>query len=343
MSTSPHICCADCDILSDDFNRANGGPGCLWEPRHGNWSVNNQLLHENGTPGALIVARRQPPDLGFLIGAETPQVASGAAYRLIANYVDDDNYQFAEYAFTATELTMRLHRRTNGSDGDPLVSRTWNASMVGNEQSFGLYLSPKLFWATQKYPPYQVWVTNPSLFTAGYGSGLGNGAAIALDYDNFLLRQNGDVLSGCTKVACRCDDFPLPMDLTARCTLAGGLAACEAIDVPLRAHITGSPNFSGGEWYGSAETDCSDCNIYQDPITLYVTFRCDCQGDGRRYSIWVKGVCGLFETEGSACELSASHGPNGATILFEIYNWLDGGYCIGQSGWMSGVQVSVTG
>jgi hypothetical protein len=341
MATSPHICCPDsCLILFDDFNRS--AVGCLWDDRQGNWSINTNRLRESGNSGALIIAQRQVPELSFSVSVETPSVPENAKYRVIVNYVDDDNYHFAEFEFLSNTLKIRLYKRSGGSNS-LLLERSWNdVNVIDMEESFGVCLSEKIFWASQKYDPYQVWITNPTLHSGGYRAGLGNGAGIQIEYDNFYLEETGDTRSGCVKCSCRCNDVPLPMNLTAHCTFSGGFAACDPVSVPLQAITPGSPEFSQGEWYGSATVDCSDCPGPLESFDVYVRFQCGActENASRQYQVWASGYSG----SGTACEVPEGVTCDPLSIPFEtIVGFLnEGGACSEQSGDRVDLDIEIT-
>jgi hypothetical protein len=346
MATSPYGCCPNCLIFTDNFNRETG-LGCQWDTRQGSWSIAQNRLEQSGSAGAIALAHRRSTGLGFVVIADTPDVPDGSKYRLIANYVDDNNYHFAEYEFTSTHLTMRLYKRINGDNGVPLEERTWPADFTGGEQAFDLILSHKIFLAGQKYSPYQIWRPNPTLLVDGYGAGLGNGEDEPIKYDNFSLSENGDIHEGCLKGGCRCDDIPLPMELTAECTFVGSLAGCNPtsgpISVSLLAVDENSPTFGDYdlEWYGHTVVSCPNCAQSVDPFDLYLRFHCTCvPGDNtKRFAIDAWGGPGGADDD-TTCESSATCDSFSAS--FRLYDWHRGGACSGQSGDTSDLCVEVT-
>lgn len=344
MGISPYVCCPDsCYVTSDDFNRPDSTDlGCWWRERSGNWSVHTNRLRESGNAGALVIAETPAPEISFRVSAQSPNVPAGAVYRVVANYLDDNNYHFAEFEFPTGRLIVRLYKRSGGVN-TKLKERQWDVNMVGNPQELGVCFTEKIFSAGQKYEPYMAWITNPVPIQGGYRAGLGNGGGVQIEYDDFRLDEHYDTNPDCLICVCRCDDFPLPMDLTARCTFSGGLGDCQPVDVPLQAVVPSEGWESNEQWYGWATVDCSDCPDPLDPFTLHVIFRCEspCGGDPDKH-FWVWAWATDVGGDGTACNLPGGLNCDPVSIPFEkISPWSEGGYCSGQSGDSTDLEIEV--
>jgi len=341
MNTSPYVCCPDCLALADDFQRAT--LGCQWNQRSGSWSISSDRLREAGNEDALIILQRAVSDLSFLAWASTPNVPTGSIYRVIVNYVDDDNYHFAEFEFTSSQLTIRLCKRAGGSNST-LKERSWDVNMVGSPQSFGVCFTEKIFSAGQAYEPYMLWITDPTPHDGGYRAGLGNGANVQIEFDEFWLSEHLDTNVDCTYCVCRCDAVPLPMTLTAHVTFKNSLAACDPVDVTLEAIRSGSPEpgWEQGQWYGTATVDCSECNQPIDPFDLQITFRCGCDGDPSR-PFWLRVQDDdALGGDSAVCSRADAFTCDPLSIMFDVYGWIEGGYCSAQSGDAGDLEIEIT-
>jgi hypothetical protein len=215
MSTSPYTCCSQCLVLFDHFSRDE--LGCDWREFQGDWSLADGALQESGTNDALVVAWRSATDLSFWIIATIPEVVENAVYRVIANYVDPNNYHVAEFNFTTTTLSIRLYKRSGGNNGDP-TTKSYNVNWVGDPGELVVCLSEKVFQA--QFDPevsidqlYAACTSDVSLHAEGYQAGLGNGSAHAIEYSSFLFQETGYTVEGCLTCYCKCPCDPLLKDL----------------------------------------------------------------------------------------------------------------------------------
>lgn len=344
MNTSPYVCCPGCLALADDFQRAT--LGCQWSQRSGSWSISSDRLVESGNDDAVIIAQRAVSDMSFRVVASIPNVPSGAIYRAIVNYVDDDNYHFAEIDFTSGALTIRLCKRSGGSNST-LKERSWDGSMVGSPQSVGVCFTEKIFSAGQEYEPYMLWITDPTPHDGGYRAGLGNGANVEIEFDDFWLSEHLDTNADCAYCVCRCDNVPLPMTLTAHVTFKNSLEDCEPVEVTLeaiRSTANPEPDWEQGQWYGTATVDCSNCTDPIDPFELQITFRCDpnCDEDpGGPYWLRVQDNDALAGDSALCCNVAALT-CDPLSIKFDVVGWIEGGYCSAQSGDAADLEIEIT-
>lgn len=122
---NPTCCCGGCDVLTDDFNRANNDdPGANWDEVGGDWDIlDNQL---NGvSEGVLITTRRQQSpkrgstyNLRFTVELIDFPASGTKEWKVICGYVDPTNFDWIEFAYVAAtgDLTPTFYRRTAGVD-----------------------------------------------------------------------------------------------------------------------------------------------------------------------------------------------------------------------------------
>lgn len=296
MHTSLYVCCLDCLIFSDNFQRAE--LGCQWETVQGSWSILNQRLRESGNAGALAVPYRAAGEQSFYVLGHTPELVNGAVYRVIGNYVDSDNYYFAEFAFSTTEIQVRTYRRAAGND-DLLKSDSWNVNWLGWSGQFLICLSHQSFLA--EFNPdashderYAVCQGAPSLYTLGYRAGLGNGGSVPVEYDSFIFQETGYTKEGCPTCYCKCPCDPILKTL--KMTLSS--PDCPAID-----GCTWDLVRQGFEsvWI------CDDTNPTCVGLTgvLRASLACDSEAEGEgceKYRLWFSWVTSDCPVTAGDCE-----------------------------------------
>jgi hypothetical protein len=188
--------------------------GCQWDLRQGDWSVEDQRLTESGNEDALVVARREVPNLSFYVAVSIPSVIADAKYRVIVNYVDDGNYQVVEFHFSTTTLTIGLYQRSSGANPDLVASDSWQVNWVDTAGQLIVCLSETVFLG--RFEPgvshddlYATCKASPDLHANGYKAGLGNGGSVAIEYDDFSFYETGYTKEGCPKCYCKCPCDPL--------------------------------------------------------------------------------------------------------------------------------------
>lgn len=288
MNTSPYVCCLDCLIFSDNFQRAE--LGCQWETVQGSWSILNQRLRESGNAGALAVPYRAAGERSFFVLGHTPELVNGAVYRVIGNYVDSDNYYFAEFAFSTTEVQVRTYRRAVGND-DLLKSDSWNVNWLGWSGQFLMCLSHKSFLA--EFEPdashddrYAVCQGAPSLHSCGYRAGLGNGGSVPVEYDSFIFQETGYTKEGCPTCYCKCPCDPVLKTLKLRFI---------SPDCPELDGCTFDMNRHGFDDYWELNAGVTNCTYIQGTLTATLVCDTDAEGDGcqeyRLSFFWEESCC----------------------------------------------------
>ncbi len=109
-------CCSSCEFFSDDFNRSdNDDPGDYTEVS-GDWDIASNVLSTASSSGVLIADTPHPDGEPNIKVSVTVNIAtSGDTARIILDYVDSDNYWFAEVK-AGTGAYLRIYQRSGGSN-----------------------------------------------------------------------------------------------------------------------------------------------------------------------------------------------------------------------------------
>ncbi|KKL96274.1 hypothetical protein LCGC14_1846090, partial [marine sediment metagenome] len=182
-------CCGDCSIFSDDFP---DDPGTTlnsdWSEESGDWEyVGYDFLQENGTVDACVLAVATTRKSKQTVSCRLKDLQTGDKPRVICNAVDVQNYHFAEMEQNASDTTVRLYKRTGGSNSllfEKVVDQIdldSDVTLCINEKSFAWYADP--------VPGADAFIyfCNPSLFPNGKRGGLGNGGTSTIQFDTFTI------------------------------------------------------------------------------------------------------------------------------------------------------------
>jgi hypothetical protein len=110
-------CCSPgCEFFSDDFNRANSDDPGDYTEVSGDWDIASNKLSTASSSGVLIGDTPHPDGEPNIKVSVTVNIAtSGDRARIILNYVDSDNYWYAE-ARTGGSAYLRIYQRSGGVD-----------------------------------------------------------------------------------------------------------------------------------------------------------------------------------------------------------------------------------
>jgi hypothetical protein len=199
-------------------------------------------LKESGNAGAVLIMAEgaKPRPMKHRVAVSLGMNLSvGAKPRLIVNYVDEGNYFFAEWEKTdaSNNGTLRLFRREGGSDGAALTTASAQLSSPASlnvcfdDESFEARLS-QLLEPTATDVAY---ICNPNRFSDGDKAGVGNGAAIAVDFGEhpanqsfFNIIEKYPPKADCPKCICACKGYCIPRTLTATFTLGNPSGPCNS-------------------------------------------------------------------------------------------------------------------
>lgn len=219
-ATGPILCCCPerCLIFSDFFDRADSTV-TQWAERSGDWEIASNELAEAGNNGALIIAPQWHSRLTWFLvtGLGAGGIVSGAIYRLIANYVDDSNYYYAEYEYDENALTVTI--RIGSTAGGVFKEDTWHEDVVADDMvapyvNLSLCLDPETFNATLYNRTTRFICVDDDPFTLnpfGRKFGLGNGGGTPITYDDFYAEETSyydPLCRDCPPLCCaRCDNW----------------------------------------------------------------------------------------------------------------------------------------
>lgn len=134
-------CC--CRILTDPFTRADDTDiGGGWDEVEPGAAIASNRLRMTSA-GCLVVTTAESSGNSYHVQVTAIPRSAGIHFRVICDYVDDDNYHFLDVHFrhTGSTSTIQLYRRASGSDtaiGDPNDFTHW---AVDAEQILYLCLS----------------------------------------------------------------------------------------------------------------------------------------------------------------------------------------------------------
>jgi len=201
-----------CIIGTDDFNRADSSTVSGWDERSGDWQITSNELTEAGTSGALIILNAFHSKLSWnvIVSPGSAGIISGAKYRLVANYLDDSNYHYAEFEYNSSTLSITIKLCT--ISGGTIKEDTWTEDVVADDMeapwvTFSLCLDPSIFTATLINKTTRFIVVQddaPSLIAGGYKVGLGSGSATAIAYEDFYAEETAYYNGTCTVCARKC-------------------------------------------------------------------------------------------------------------------------------------------
>lgn len=212
--STKRCCCSfvGCIIGTDDFNRTDSSTVSGWDERSGDWQITSNELTEAGTSGALIILNAFHSRLSWnvIVSPGSAGIISGAKYRLVANYLDDSNYLYAEFEYISSTPSITI--KLCSSSGGVLKEDTWTEDIVAEDMeapwvTFSICLDPSIFSATLINKTTRFIVVDddaPSLTAGGYKVGLGNGSTTAIEFEDFYAEETAYFNGVCTECARKC-------------------------------------------------------------------------------------------------------------------------------------------
>lgn len=299
-------CCCECCQHGDEFNRADSTDlGSDWDERSGDWSISSNQLYEAGTAGAMVIFQPNCSHPRMLAYVTIEDETQGDIYRLIVNYLDDDNFMYAEYEVGASPSgTISLYS-VSGGVGTELRTENVVLTGYGGIRIFTVCLSSQTFSAhLSNVSAYMcVWEGVGPTHATGYKAGLGNGAAQDILYDHFLMSEHWEDNDKCPECCpCRCGDNEIPRDLLATYY---GEPDCDTLDgivIPITNEI------GNQEWIGELD-DCTGAAselCCEALLGLELTLNC---GSPEDVTTWSLGI------DNSGC-VTPGKGCNYATLIY---------------------------
>ncbi len=289
---SNKCCCRECAIFVDDFDNSAGTVlDSNWDEVSGSWEYTGPGLRENsGVAGGLAICEIETAteEQSIIMGAVRDHVD---IVGVVCNYLNSENYFYAEIEGTVTQTLVRLFRVAGGV-ATPLHANTI-APPAGVNEGFSVCLSHTSFTVSVGQGLVYVCldeIASP-LHTGGKKAGLRNGGTSTIDYDEFVL-ENYSGLDGifddskCCDKQCECvsgaERFCIPNELTLTFVTTGGCSGqLSGVTIDLvwqpiaeRWQSTGN-NPSCANLDGGADMTwglfCNQSNCFGPPVTA--TFR----------------------------------------------------------------------
>ena len=234
-------CCRDCSIFSDDFvDDPSTTLNPDWTEESGDWEyVGDDFLQENGNVDASVLAVATTRTSDQSVSCVLRDLQTGDKPRLICNAVDELNYFFAEMEQNATDTTVRICKRTGGSN-TLLISKIVDQIDPNSDVTICVNKT-SLAWYADPVPGADafVYACNPSLFPSGKKSGLGNGGTSTIQFDDFAV---GDFIGvdgrRCCVQQCLCkkdgEEFCIPHNLIITLTAWGSCyTKLDGVTIPI--------------------------------------------------------------------------------------------------------------
>ena len=291
-------CCQQCLILSDNYDRANGSLGAHWDVRAGAMAIVS-VRAATSTPDSLAVTVDENPDAtGDGVVSATVRVSgSNTEVRLIIDYVDDDNYHFAQLLITGGSFSVaKLYKRAAGSNTLLAQSATF---FVGTNADYYVrlcLLDESLVFGFSSISPTSL---EPKVFyhsTVQHGgtqAGIATGAVPSgtAQFDDFQFTKHHDVDQD------DCEDCFF-------CT------TCDEDSIPslVKLVVTGIANKAG-----ICGTACTNCTLLNGTFILYYDSGA-CSG-GTACSWRSAPISGL-------CDLGGPFGECADEDTLAIYHWV---------------------
>lgn len=241
-------CCVDgCLYLRDTFD--GDALAETWTENSGSWSVSGSSANTSSANALLTNSAENPLASNAHVASTIVTGGDGDQAKIVANFVDTDNYWYARAEFGAINTEVRLFERSGGSDTQRGVTRTTGVIADG-ELQIGLCVRENGVYAVQYRDagdPESVFVLGPTFLgdvptstKGGIGTGDNTGT---ISFRSVNLSKHDDDEAGCA--VC-----PVCLVCVTNATTAIFVELADMAD----------------------DTDCSDCDEYDDTFTLPATF-----------------------------------------------------------------------
>jgi len=209
MGGRRRCCCLGCIIFRDLFNRADAStPGETWEVRLGDWPIVSQRLRELGTKGAVVIGPRHPWDTATgLAYVDLVNPQPNKRYRIVINWEDDRNYNWAGLACAATGTDAYLEVGQVVGGVDSAIRTVLTTYTPGTDIRLSACRNYSGIYALSSLGSNIAWSVLPSGSPAGRYWGLGNGGTTALDFDNFEFWEHFVTDDACPVCPCDCGHY----------------------------------------------------------------------------------------------------------------------------------------
>jgi hypothetical protein len=275
-------CCCGCWTGSDDFNRADSTDlGDDWDERSGDWEIKSNQLYESGNAGAMVIFQPNHGKPRSIVTVYITDEDTNDIYRVIVNYLDDDNYMYAELDIGTGGVggsTVSLHSVTGGSDSELISQAVTLTGFPALSRTMNVCLSSEIFSVevSNISADMCVWYETGPVHSTGYKTGLGNGYGQAIYYDDFTMSEHWEDDPECPDCCpCRCGENEIQKDLIATYV---GEDECDTLD-GITVELT---NSVGWHYWDGVLDDCTgaaDADCCGDLIGLEMRLTCGSQDD----------------------------------------------------------------
>jgi len=206
-----------CEIDADAFDSAADPPDTAkWEERAGtDWQTTGGTLR-TATSNALIKWKtEQPESIAEYVADVSIYGATGDELRVIVNYVDDSNYDFAQFTIGSSGC-IALYKRVAGTN--TLLSRKFASIPASTATSIRVWMGNNGTEYTFAAAAEITWsIRSPSVVRVGTGLyiGLGTGAiASTIRFDDFSFKRHwhSTVTPTCPRITYACDYYQLHLN-----------------------------------------------------------------------------------------------------------------------------------
>lgn len=249
--------CCCCSVFTDEFNRADSSSlGADWSEQAGNWEIaSNELTTADSN---ALVRCEEATDAGsHYVTVTMSSDADMDQIRVIVDYVDDNNYHFAEVETGATNSILRLYSRVAGSNTQLGSDQTLAGIATGDDLAIKVCFSSGLLSA--QVGPVNNYHQESSAGGTGTKCGLATGL-LAGDavFDSFEIQTHKDTSESCPEcgpVCNRCNEGSGPDHLKVVIAGATAVSFTNCCDDFNGTFIV--PAVNNCRWYGEfAGADC---------------------------------------------------------------------------------------
>lgn len=203
-------CCEGCVYFTDSFNRANGSDlGADWTEVGGDWSIaGNKLAITADNAAAVCGQLGDDEEVTVLVNLTFG--AKGDQLQVLVDYVDPNNYWFAQYEAGDPALNnaiVQIYQRVGGMNN---LKATYSAAQIAPTATITAVVC---FGATMLNANYSLdggatisplvsYPATASTSKCGLGTGICGGT---VTFDDFQLSAHYDNNDACTRCRQKCD------------------------------------------------------------------------------------------------------------------------------------------
>lgn len=262
-------CCCGCDVwLEDDFNRSdNDDPGSDWSEDSGDWDISSNTLICSSAAGLLVTTAESTGSKNEHVNVTASCSSQGTAFRVIFDYVDANNYHFAQFDLLTDNdgvhyyCTLSVYNRTSGAN-----SLVYSATpYVANGSVAASYLCSVCTWSDGTIsvvfdgPGFPTSITCASTLKGGTKTGLYVDSG-SWTFDNFKWQQRNSQCDDCDTACAVCSEGAqaLPIQADFDGFADAGCSDCDTLNASFEVPFDVEGSSVACQWdYLHAATACS--------------------------------------------------------------------------------------